>query len=68
MATILSYDIEYENSYGERYEAEVNISCSDIGAIVESEALDETARRFLIGKILGEGGRVIKIRKLGGLV
>ena len=68
MATILSYDIEYENSYGEMYEAEVNINCNNLGKIHESEALDETARRFLIGKIIEQGGRVIKIRKISGLV
>lgn len=69
MATILTYFIEYETSDGDLREAEVDVDYNDMVASTYHDALDETARRYLISTILSEGGRVIKIRKMdGGLV
>lgn len=63
MATILSYLIEYVSSEGDIREAEVDVDYNDAVALSHTDALDETARRYIIATILGEGGRVIKIRK-----
>lgn len=66
MATILSYLVEYETSDGDLREAEVDVDYNDMVASTFHDALDETARRYLISTILKEGGRVIKIRKVLG--
>lgn len=66
MATILTYLVEYETSDGDLREAEVDVDYNDMVASKIPDALDETARRYLIATILGEGGRVIKIRKVDG--
>ena len=65
MATILTYLVEYETSDGDLREAEVDVDYNDMVASAIPNALDETARRYLIATILKEGGRVIKIRKTG---
>ena len=62
MATVLSYFVVLQNSIGETYEAEINFDCKD--KIEDDGSLDETARRHIISKVVEEGGRVIKIRKL----
>lgn len=64
MATILSYFIEYESSKGDLREAEVDVDYNDMVALSPDDALDETARRYLIATILKEGGRVIKIHRI----
>ncbi len=66
VATILTYLIEYETSGGDLREAEVDVDYNDMVASAHHDALDETARRYLIATILAEGGRVIKIRKMDG--
>ncbi len=67
MATILSYFVEYESPDGELLEAEVDINYNEKAAFSPDSSLDETARRHIIASILEQGGRVIKIRRTGGL-
>lgn len=55
--------MEYVTSDGELREAEVDVDYNDMVASKYTDALDETARRYLIAAILKEGGRVVKIRK-----
>ena len=72
MAIIITYLVKYENSDGQLQELEVEVDCKDFARASKDKALDETARRHLIGNILEQGGRVIKITKVdsgqGGLV
>lgn len=53
----------YETAKGKIREVEVDVDYNDMVASQNTDALDETARRFLIATILKEGGRVIKIRR-----
>jgi hypothetical protein len=67
MAIIITYLVKYENSDGQLQELEVEVDCKDFSRASKDKALDETARRYLIGNILEQGGRVIKITKVDGL-
>lgn len=67
MTLVISYSINYENGEGDLLEAVADINFPNA---VESpdfpeSACDETARRYLVNRILTEGGRVIKINKDG---
>jgi hypothetical protein len=64
VATILSYWVEYESADSELKEAEVDVDYNDMVSSYPDKSLDETARRYIISTILGDGGRVIKIKRI----
>ena len=67
MTLVLSYEINFQNSDGDILDADADVNFPNIleGPQLPENACDETARRYLISKILAEGGRVIKLNKAG---
>lgn len=67
MTLVLNYEINFQDSAGNILDADVDVNFPNIleGPQFPENACDETARRYLIGKILSEGGRVIKLNKAG---
>ncbi len=64
MAIIFKYLMKYQESDGSYQEAEIEVDCKQFIASSEESVLDEQARRYLIGKIIEDGGRVINIKKV----
>lgn len=60
---IVIYLVEWETKDGEVKEEEYPVDFKNAEKFTDQQ-LDETGRRFLIGDIFKEGGRVIKIRKV----
>ncbi len=68
MMLVLTYIVNYENSKGDIVEAEADVKFPNILEKDEKfteSGLEETSRRYLIGKIVENGGRVIKLRREG---
>lgn len=67
MMLIMTYIMNFEASDGSILEAETEVNFPNAvkGPNFPENACDETARRYIIGKILSEGGRVIKLSKAG---
>ena len=67
MGTLLTYLVEYESDEGDIRVIEVTVDYQEgieTGEYHDS-ALDENARRFIIGGIMQSGGRVTKIKRTG---
>jgi len=67
MTLVLSYSINFQNSDGDILDADADVNFPNIlkGSQFPENVCDETARRYLIGRIIDEGGRVIKLSKAG---
>lgn len=65
MTLVLSYCINYVNSDGCVLDADVDVNFPHATNNFSDASCDETARRYIISKILAEGGRVIKINRDG---
>lgn len=67
MTLVMSYSIDYETSDGSRVEADVDINFPNAVEAPDfpKDVCDETARRYLVGRFMAEGGRVIKIEEAG---
>jgi hypothetical protein len=67
MTLVLSYEINFQDSAGDILDADADVNFPNVleGPQFPENACDETARRYLISKILAEGGRVIKLNKAG---
>jgi hypothetical protein len=63
MTLALTYMMTFENSEGALLETEIGVGYKSKHDLKIGE-LDEMARRYIIGKIINKGGRVIRLERI----
>jgi len=64
MTLVLTYLMTFQNSEGSLLETEVDVDYQLKKNDFEIGELDETARRYLIARMMKDGGRVIRLERI----